>query len=298
MLAAALAMALASSSVAYTVDPGHRLIEGIATDGRQVYLSSPFDRAILVCRKTCEKWIDAGDANVVPMGLAWDSKRQQLWIALSCPKPIVPECPKGALNAVDRTGKLRTRLTGASGRFQAGDVSAMPNGDVFVGDSSSGAVYRLAKDGRSLRQIVADGQGESAQSTVSLPDGRIVTSDYSQGIGVIDPVTGKLTRALKAEGQPIRGIDGMVTANGRIFAIYNGQEPGALVEITFDGATVAYRSLFSDGGPIHDATQLAVQGRDLLVIVGSGWAGIDNPARRATGAKVLRVPIPSRKAGK
>lgn len=301
MILAALALIAASPSaaspnVAYTVDPRHRLIEGIATDGRTVYLSSPFDKAILACQRKCRKWVDVSDVHLVPMGLAWDSGRKQLWIALSCPKPIVPDCPNGGLRAIDRQGKLRAQLVADGGRFHVGDVSAMGNGEVFAGDSSSGAIYRVADDGRSLRPIVAGWQGKSGQSTVRLPDGRIVTSDYSQGVGVIDPISGKLRRPLKANSQPIRGIDGMVVADGRIFAIYNGQEPGMLIEIELDGDTIAFRSLFGEGGPIHDATQLAVDGKQLLVIVGSGWVTVDKPDRRTPGAQVLRVPIPGLKS--
>lgn len=296
MILAALALAVTSPGVALTVDPRHRLIEGIATDGRDIFLSSPFDKAILVCRRgKCDRRITLGDADVVPMGLAWDSKRKQLWVALSCPKPIVADCPHGALRAVDRQGRLRGQIVTAKGKFQIGDVSASRSGEILFGDSSSGAVYRVADNGRTAVPLLAASQGKSAQSSVRLPDGRIVTSDYSHGVGVIDSATGKLTRPVKANGQPIRGIDGMVVADGRIFAIYNGQEPGALIEIDVSGPTIALRSLIGEGGPIHDATQLAVDGRDLLVIVGSGWASIDKPTRGASGAQVLRVPITSRK---
>lgn len=297
MILAALALAVGSPSVAYTIDPRHRLIEGIATDGRDVYLSSPFDKAILVCREgKCARRITLGDADVVPMGLAWDAKRKQLWVALSCPKPIVAECAHGAVRAVDRKGRLRGQIVPAEGKFQIGDISASRSGEVLFGDSSSGGVYRVLADGHSTRQIVAANQGKSAQSSIRLPDGRIVTSDYSQGIGVIDPASGKLTRPLKANGLPIRGIDGMVVADGRIFAIYNGQEPGALIEIELGRKDIAFRPLFGGGGPIHDTTQLAVDGKHLLVIVGSGWATIDKPTRGGEGAKVLRIPIPGRKS--
>lgn len=292
MLAAALALAVAAPTVTVTVDPKHRLIEGIATDGRDIYLSSPFDKVILVCRRgSCGRRITFNDADFVPMGIAWDSKRKQLWVALSCPKPIAT-CDHGGLRAVDRHGRLRGQIVPAAGKFQIGDVSVSRSGEILIGDSSSGAVFRVAGDGRSLTPVVAADQGKSAQSSVRLPDGRIVTSDYSRGVGVIDPATGTLTRPVKANSQPIRGIDGMVVADGRIFAVYNGQEPGALIEIDVSGPTIAFKSLFGEGGPIHDATQLAVDGKDLLVIVGSGWASIDKPARGPTGAQVLRVPIP------
>ena len=297
MILAALAWAIAGPSPAVTVDPKHRLIEGIATDGRDIYLSSPFDKAILVCRRgKCDRRIAFADADVVPMGLAWDPKRKQLWVALSCPKPITAECPRGRLRAVDRQGKLRQQVVSAEGKFHVGDVWASRSGEILLGDSSSGAIYRVTDDGRSLRPMVAGWQGKSGQSSVRLPDGRIVTSDYSQGVGVVDPVSGKLMRPVKANGQPIRGIDGMVVAGDRIFAIYNGQEPGALIEIELGGTHIAFQPLFGQGGPIHDATQLAVDGKDLLVIVGSGWAMIDKPTRGGVGAKVLRIPIPSRKS--
>ena len=50
MILAAVAAAVLQPQTVFTVDPGHRLIEGIATDGSTIWLSSLFDRQLLAER--------------------------------------------------------------------------------------------------------------------------------------------------------------------------------------------------------------------------------------------------------
>ena len=87
-----------------------------------------------------------------PLGMAWDAKRQLLWIATDCLDVAgLTPCDRGALIAVDRAGRVRKRLA-APAPFHVGDVSAR-DGEVFVADSRNGAVYRVAGDsaGRARR---------------------------------------------------------------------------------------------------------------------------------------------------
>jgi hypothetical protein len=50
---AALAAAAVQPQTVVTVDPRHRLVEGVASDGAKIWLSSLIDRQILVCTKSC-----------------------------------------------------------------------------------------------------------------------------------------------------------------------------------------------------------------------------------------------------
>jgi hypothetical protein len=51
MILSLLAAAALQPQTVLTVDPRHRLIEGVASDGKTIWLSSLIDRQILACRK-------------------------------------------------------------------------------------------------------------------------------------------------------------------------------------------------------------------------------------------------------
>jgi len=290
---AALALAAGEPRAVLNIDPAVQLVEGIATDGKHTYLSSPTERAILVCRKTCDGRIDLSGEDVVPMGIAWDKRRRQLWVTMSCPKPITPgTCDHGVLRAFAPDGKLRAQLMPSDGGLKVGDVSAADDGTVLVSDSGSGAVFQVIESG-GLAPVLAAHEGKSAQGSAVLADGRLLLTDYSRGQTIVDRATGTRTPLLREGGKPLRGIDGIAAAGGRLFAIYNGEEPGAVLELTIDGAKLAYR-VIAEGGSFKDLTQIAVDGSDLLVVSGSGWATIDKPSRPGPGAAVIRLPIPPR----
>ena len=288
---AALALAAGEPKAVINTEPTIRLVEGVASGGGAIFLSSPTERAILVCSNKCDRRIDLSGENIVPMGIAWDRRRRQLWVAMSCPKPITEgKCGHGELRAVDRDGKLQAQLAPADSGFQVGDVSSADDGTVLVSDSGSGAVFQVTNEG-GLAPVLAAHEGKSAQGSAVLADGRLLLADYSRGLMVVDRLSGKRSPLLRDDGKPLRGIDGVAAANGRLFAIYNGEEPGAVLELAVDGEELAYR-VVAEGDPLRDLTQIAIDGTDLLVVSGSGWASIDKPSRPADGATIFRIPIP------
>ena len=289
----AAAAAVLQPHVAYTIDPSHALIEGIATDGRTAWVSSVLDRTILACRKTCRQLAQLPEG-LHPMGLAWDTKRQRLWIAADCPKiPGVVPCERGALVSLDKRGRLRSRLAPEIGEFHPGDVSAS-KGRVFVSDSQSGMVWALGMTRMTLSAVVLPGVGNSAQGTALDPtDTRLVVADYSQGVGTVDPATYTRTLLMRPEGKPLRGIDGLVRAGDRYYAIYNGASPAMLLSFAVDGDKLTFEPMI-EGGILSDPTQLAVDGRSLLVVAESGWALIERGKKRTKGAIIVRVALPGR----
>ena len=77
MILAAIAAAVLQPQTVFTVDPGDRLIEGIATDGSTIWLSSLIDRKLLACRKSCAT-IAIVPGELHPFAIAWDSRRKRL----------------------------------------------------------------------------------------------------------------------------------------------------------------------------------------------------------------------------
>ena len=219
-----------------TIDPKHRLVEGIASDGQTIWVSSILDRQILACRASC-RTIATVPAPLHPFAIAWDASRKRLWVAADCPPGVaaIKPCERGALIALSSGGRVLTRIATASGSFHPGDVSAAPQG-VFVSDSQNGAVYRLASSGYSLEPVIAPGVGKSAQGTALDADGQnLLVADYSQGVGLVALATGARTLLPRQDGKPLRGIDGLARCGSTYFGIYNGSTPGTLVSITLEG---------------------------------------------------------------
>ncbi|MEO8619252.1 MAG: hypothetical protein ABI412_07800 [Sphingomicrobium sp.] len=290
MIASAALLAAAvppPAEIAYRIDPAHRIVEGIASDGQDLWVSSILDRAILRCAATCETaFALPGPAH--PLGLAWDPSRQWLWIAMHCLdlKGISP-C-EGELRAVDRQGRTRYSGRPADG-FKPGDVS-VHRGVVTVSDSANGAVYRLYR--QRFSTVLPVGLGKSAQGSATLPNGRtLVVSDYSRGISTFPVPYGPQTVTRLSKGKTIQGIDGLQMVGNRLFGVYNGRSPGKLLEFAIHGSNVSYGDV-ADGGLLPDPTQVTFHRGALYVVGDSGWLTIDKQADRSTGATIVRLALP------
>ena len=290
MILAALALAASPPQTAVTVDPAHRLVEGVASDGTTIWLSSLVDRQILACGKTC-RTLATLPAGLHPFAISWDARSRRLWVAADCPPgvPFITKCDRGALLGLDSRGKIRTRAA-PKGGFHPGDVSSA-NGEVFVSDSQNGAVYRLAPNRKSLLTLVAPGVGKSGQGSAVTADGkRLIVADYSQGIAAIDLATGARTLLPRQDGKSLRGVDGMARCGDTLFGIYNGAAPGHLLTITMRPGGVDYGELIEDL-ELPDPTQLAFDGKRLLVVADSGWEAAMKGSPRTRAAPILAIPL-------
>ena len=192
---------------------------------------------------------------------------------------------------LNSAGRIVTRIAPAGGNFHPGDVSAAAEG-VFVSDSQNGAIYELAKTGYNLSPLVKAGVGKSGQGTTIDAEGkRLIVADYSQGVGAVDLSSGARTLLPRQDGKPLRGIDGLVRCGQVYYGIYNGSSPGTLVTIT-PGETGLTLDQPLGETTLPDPTQLAYDGKRLLIVADSGWATIEKPGfKRTTGAPILSLPL-------
>jgi hypothetical protein len=276
-----------------TVDPGHRLIEGVASAGKTIWLSSLIDRQILACRKQRCRTLATLPEGLHPFAIAWDSTRRQLWVAADCPPGVsfIKACMAGAVMAYDAKGKVKARIGPTVGDFHPGDVSAA-DGQVFASDSQNGMVYRLTPNGKALMAIVLPGVGKSGQgSAYDKANNRLIVADYSQGITAIDLKTNARTLLLRDNGRPLRGIDGLMRCGKGFVGVYNGQSPGQLIAFTIDTDKIALREAV-EGYGMPDPTQVTTDGKRLLVVPNAGWeAAMKGPGPRTEGAPVVAFPM-------
>jgi sugar lactone lactonase YvrE len=227
-----------------------------------------------------------------PLGLAFDARRDGLWIATDCPElPGIARCDSGALVAVDRKGRLKARLAPAKG-FHPGDVSA-DEGGVFVSDALNGAVYRLAPDARSFRTLIAPGIGRSAQGTARTQDGtRLIVADYGRGIAGVDLASGERALLPLPDGKPLRGVDGLVRVGDRYFTIYNAGSPASLIAFRVTGTGIESEVVLR-GAPLTDPTQLVADGKRLLIVADAGWpAAAKGETAPRKGAAIVAFGVP------
>ena len=283
------AAAAAQPETVLTIDPKHRLVEGVASDGQTIWVSSILDRQILACRDTCRVMATL-PAPLHPFAIAWDEGRKRLWVAADCPPgvPAMKPCERGALIALDTRGHIQTRIAPFVGTFHPGDVSATDS-HVFVSDSQNGMVFRLLPTGRAIMAVNLPGEGKSGQGTALSPDGNdLIIADYSKGIGKTGIDSFKTIPLPRQDGKPLRGIDGLVRCGSSYFGIYNGTTPGALVSFTVGETGIAAEILMK----LPDPTQLAYDGKRLLIVADSGWATLDKPDfTRTAGTPIVAVPL-------
>jgi hypothetical protein len=290
-LAIAAAAAVAQPNVVAVIPPEHRLVEGVASDGQTIWVSSVIDRQIIACTDSC-RTLAVLPEGLHPLGIAWDWGRKLIWVAADCPGIAgTAKCDKGALVAIDRHGRSHGRIAPKADQFHPGDVFASAAG-VFVSDSRNGLIYALIPRHPGLRPINRLGDGKSAQGLALASSGTaIVVADYARGIGMVDMLT-KATHWLPGQdGKALRGVDGLIRCGDGFFGIQNGTSPGVLVAIRPMGNRVAVGRPLGER-PLPDPTQIAFDGRRLLIVAHSGWANIDRAGFvRTKGAAVVAVPL-------
>lgn len=291
MLSILLAAAVATSDfkTVLSVPLDHALVEGVATDGRTIWVSSVLDRTILACKASCDI-LATLPAGLHPLGIAWDKRKHRIWVAADCPAvPGAVKCAKGALVSIDTRGRVRKRLQPDVPAFHPGDVSATTKG-VFVSDSQNGAVYRLSDRAR-LAAVVPAGVGRSAQGSALDEHGaRLVVADYGQGITLIDLATNARKLLLPEGGEAQRGLDGLVRCGNAYFAIDNASAPARLLRFTIVGDSVRMDPIII-GGPLVDPTQIAVDRNRLLLVANAGWEGALGGKPRESTTPIVAVPI-------
>ncbi|MDB5711340.1 MAG: hypothetical protein JWL96_3410 [Sphingomonas bacterium] len=298
LLAALAAPAQPDATTVITVPASHRLIEGIATDGETIWLSSVIDREILEWRphRALRARHMPPDA-ARPLGLAYDAKRRWLWIATDCPEIVAADtCTGGGLIALDRAGRLVARLAPPTGVAHFGDVS-VTDGVVHVGDSSNGAVYRCRDTCTVLETVIPPGIGGSAQgSAVFGGAGEVLVADYSAGLARVDQA-GKRTLLPREDGRPLRGVDGLVRSGDWFIGVQNSQAPGVVFAFHVSADRQHITDLRGLGGDrvFPEPTQIVVAGGKLYVVADAQWTAYDKgqvqrPAQHAT--PVMMMPVP------
>jgi hypothetical protein len=278
--------------------------EDIAYDARRdrYLLSSIARRSIMVVEGGGREHTLAASSPGAPLwavlALGVDSARDRLW-ATTIGNDRIPGLAPGAR---PRASILRLDL--ATGRIarrfdlpddgvprEPGDLVVAPDGDVFVTDGRTGAIYaiRLATD--ALDTLVAAGVLTGPQQPVVAHDGRtLIVPDYVRGLASVDRSSGAVRWLANPPTIAVNGIDGLQWWGPHmLIAVQNGVAPARIVRFSIDEArgAVTRSEVLAQGGAISDPTHGIIVGDEYVLIAYSGGGALLPDGSVRPGAEAL-----------
>ena len=297
--------------VAFTIPEKGLVPEGVAYD--------PVTKSFFVSsiRKRKVYRIDAsGKASVfvapregglrTAAGVAVDAKRRSLWVASeSMPHMegyVKDEPLQAALFEFDAdTGKFRREIRPPATEKPAGfdDLAVAADGRVYLNDGFNGRVWTLAPGGSALEIFLETDLFRGTQGLAPTPDGKtLYVSDYS-GLYRVEVVSKKITRLAVPADVALNGVDGLVWAGGRLYAVQNGVEPNRVirVDLSADGTTVTGAKILEMNHPAFDEPTLAVVAEGALYVTANSQGGKFRDEKHPitpeamADAVILKVPL-------
>lgn len=120
-----------------------------------------------------------------------------------------------------RTGQMIRRYTVAETKHTFNDLVFGPSGEVYLTDTSAGAVWRLPEGGTDLVKV--PGTFPAANGITISPDGRLLyVSTFPDGIIVVDLTTSAAQPIARPKGLCLATIDGLYFFRNELIAIQNG----------------------------------------------------------------------------
>ena len=217
-----------------------------------------------------------------PLGMVCDGPRRRLWVcAAAVPEMAGYQSETGqrtALLAIDiDRGVVEKRLEAArDGLLHCfTDVTVAKDGTVYLSDAKGGVIYRLKPEASTLEMVVRPGPLTSPRGlALSADETLLFVADYGIGLFVFDIGTATLAPVWPPAGSTLAGIDGLVRAGRRLFAIRNGFRPHAVlaVELSADGKKALQVETLLRNDPVFDQpTRGVVVNNNLYFVANSQW---------------------------
>ena len=158
-----------------------------------------------------------------------------------------------------RTGAVLRSVRAPEGEALFGDIELARNGDIYVSDSVTPRIMKLAKTADALEPFAADARFANLQGlALDEANRRLFVADYLTGLYSIDLGDGAITPLANPTGAHLGGIDGLYLYRGDLIGVQNGTSPQRIVRIaldkdakTVDALTVVQQALPSWNEPTH-----------------------------------------------
>jgi len=250
-----------------------------------------------------EKFSTDADGLLGVLALKIDAGRNTLWASSSALPEMkgysAADTGRAFLAAYDlATRKLvRTYPLPADGRRHVlGDFTVGSDGTLYVSDSASPVIWRLAPGAAALEKWLETDDFVSLQGIALGADGRLLyLADYANGLWQVDLAT-RTPRLLAAPAHAtLFGLDGLYPVRGGLIAVQNGVNPQRVIrlDLAADGSPAAVRVLAAGHPAMSDLGLGQVVGGHFEFIGRSGWGDFEQ-TQGPTAARtvpVLRTPV-------
>jgi CubicO group peptidase (beta-lactamase class C family)/sugar lactone lactonase YvrE len=224
---------ISTSTTAFELPERDLTAEGTAWDAktRTLYLGSLYKRKIVAigAEGRARDFITPGQDGIGPVvGIEVDPVRRGLWAAsmvlqeAGIPLSDTTLLAHGLLFHYDvDTGRLRRRYVlrpGPGVRHGFNDLTVMPNGDVYVTDSGSGGIYKVAAGGGEIIEVLPPGTYTFPNGITRSEDGRVLFVAHGAGVDRLEVGTGRRVRLGSPDSLNLGGIDGLALHRNTLIA--------------------------------------------------------------------------------
>lgn len=252
-----------------TVAPGGVLIVGSA--------SSPFVYKVRPGSTTAEKFIDASEegSGTFFFGMLADASTNTLWTCQLTPVPgTTPMKRHTALRGFDlSTGTPKTRWNLPGEDSICNDFSIGPDKALYITDTINGKIFRLPA-GASTAELYLEHRTLTGVDGITFLNGTLYVNNvfFNKLYRIPVDAAGKPGTPIDIwMDQPVKGLDGMRAANGKLIVAENGS--GKISVLTVNGekasVTVIHEGLKTPTGvePAGDTLWIAERGAGKAVSI-------------------------------
>ena len=295
---------VAKSERVFALSERDLLTEGVAYDPvtDTFWVGSVHHRKIVAVKNgRAADFTSAGDGLWGVFGMKVDEPGRRLWVCTSS----VPQMSGFSNDSAGRAAVFQYDLSNgklvkkyfppdSSGAHLFGDLTLHSGGDVFVSDSRSGAIYRIAHQSDRMEVFVAPGPFAALQGLAFSNDGNwLFAADYSQGVFKIDRRTKSISQVVAPKNLTSLGIDGLYFYRGSLLAIQNGISPHRLVRfwLNDDLSQIVRAQILDANHPDFDEPTLGViVGEAFYYVARSQWGQFDEEGKIKAPEK-LQEPV-------
>jgi len=262
-----------------SIPTNHKLVEGVATDGRGTYfLSTVVSNTILIVSPTGEISVLVNGKDHATgsfFGIAYSPQEHALYVTHGRVDQTIGMPEGEGQTGVMRIDPLSGEVTGdwplpgGTENQQIADITVGPDGTVYASQAQSGGIYRI--NGEKLDKLDTGKQFRSPQGMAFLENGTLLMADYGRGLWRINTTTSEANLVSVPPTISLIGIDGLLAHKGRLIAIQNGIAPQRVIEIELDDdrETVTGIKVLAQGLTDFDEPTLGASTPDGLVFVAS-----------------------------
>ncbi len=292
---------VAAAPVAFSIADKSFGPEGIAYDpaSKDFFVGSITHKRIVRINRSGKltPFVSSGLQQV--LGLAVDAKRKLLYAVSTNAVANAKPAYNAVLGFDLKTGKQMAEYV-ISAAGQLNDVAVAPDGVLYISDSASGAVWRVAPLDPTPATLVPAGATGGCNGLTLTPDGKTLYVAHSTGVVRVDTATGKRDKLTPPARQTIAAIDGLYWWRGDLIGIQNITNPGRVIRLKLNQAGTHIATVDTlqshHNRAFHEPTTGAIAGNAIYVLGTTQLprfndkGEIDGPAPLKE-PKVVRVPL-------